>query len=198
LASARAQRRLAAILAADVAGYSRLIGADEEGTLAPLKALRSALLDPSIRRHQGRIFKTTGDGVMAEFASVIDAVLCAVDVQRAMVASNAGIPAEQRIAFWIGINLGDVIVDADDIYGDGVNVAARLEGLAKVGGVCASDKVRTEIAGKLDMAFEFGGEQQLKNIAQPVRVYHWRPDPAAAGRPAANGRRPLRPDASRR
>jgi len=137
-----ATRRFAAILAADVAGYSRLMGADEEGTLERLKALRRELFDPKIAEHHGRIVKTTGDGMLVEFASVVDAVRCAVDVQREMAARNAGVPAERRIDFRIGVNLGDIIVDENDIFGDGVNVAARLEALAEPGGICVSRVVR--------------------------------------------------------
>jgi adenylate cyclase len=169
-----ATRRLAAILAADVAGYSRLMGADEEGTLELLKALRRELLDPKIAEHRGRIVKTTGDGLLVEFASVVDAVRCAVEVQRAMADRNAGAPAEKRIEFRFGIHQGDIIVEDGDIFGDGVNLAARLEGLAEPGGICVSGRVRADAAGKVDVAFDDLGEQSLKNIARPVRVYRVR------------------------
>ena len=166
-----ATRRLAAILAADVAGYSRLMGADEEGTLERLKALRRELVDPKIAEHHGRIVKTTGDGLLVEFASVVDAVRCAVEVQRAMIARNDGVPDHRRIEIRIGINVGDIIVEDGDIYGDGVNIAARLEGLAEPGGVCVSRTVITQTRGKLDFPVEDLGEQALKNIAQPIHVF---------------------------
>jgi len=175
MAEARVQRRLAAILAADVAGYSRLMGADEEGTLAALKGLRRELADPKIKEHRGRIVKTTGDGLLVEFASVVDAVRCAVEVQQEMAERNVGVPEEQRIQFRIGINLGDIIKDGRDIYGDGVNVAARLEALAEPGGICVNRVVRDQVRDKLDFAFEDAGEQRVKNIARPLRVYHVRP-----------------------
>ena len=174
MAGERVQRRLTAILAADIAGYSRLMGADEEGTLAQLKAHRHALLDPKIEEHQGRIVKTTGDGMLAEFASVVDALRCAIEIQRGMLERNADVPQERRIEFRVGINVGDIIIDGGDIYGDGVNVAARLEGLAEPGGICVSGRVQEDARGKLDIAFEDAGEQQLKNIAWPVRVYRVR------------------------
>ena len=164
-------RRLAAILAADVAGYSRLMGVDEEGTHERLKALRRELLDPKIAEHHGRIVKTTGDGVLVEFASVVDAVRCAVAMQQAMPERNAGIAADSRIELRIGINLGDVIVEPDDIYGDGVNIAARLETLAEAGGVFVSNTVYDQVRDRLPFVFEDLGEQQVKNIARPVRVY---------------------------
>jgi len=164
-------RRLAAILAADVAGYSRLIGADEEGTLGRLKALRRELLDPKIAEHKGRLVKTTGDGLLVEFASVVDALRCAVEVQREMTRRNTGVPPDNRIEFRIGINVGDVVVEDGDIFGDGVNVAARLEALADAGGICVAARVQEDAAGKLDLVFEDLGEQQLKNIARPVRAY---------------------------
>jgi adenylate cyclase len=167
----RVERRLAAILASDVVGYSRLMGEDEEGTLAALKTLLHELIDPKVREHCGRLVKTTGDGALVEFASVVDAVRCAVEVQRDMAARNADIPAERRIEFRIGINLGDIIIDEGDIYGDGVNVAARLEALAEPGGVCVSRVVRDQVRDKLDFGFEDLGEQHVKNIARPVRVY---------------------------
>ncbi len=164
-------RRLAAILAADVAGYSRLMGADEEGTLQRLRAHRRELVDPKIREHHGRIVKTTGDGMLVEFSSVVDAVRCAVEIQRAMVDRNAGIAEDKRITFRIGVNLGDVIIDGDDIYGDGVNIAARLEALAEPGGICISRTVRDHIGDRLAYAFDDMGEQSVKNIAQPVHAY---------------------------
>jgi adenylate cyclase len=166
-----ATRRLTAILAADVAGYSRLMGADEEGTLERLKALRRELVDPKIAEHHGRIVKTTGDGLLVEFASVVDAVRCAVEVQQAMTERNTGVGAETRIEFRIGINLGDVIVEGDDLYGDGVNIAARIEALADAGGVFVSNTVHDQVRDRLPFAFEDLGEQQVKNIARPVRVY---------------------------
>jgi adenylate cyclase len=171
MAEERTQRRLAAVFAADVAGYSRLMGADEEGTLARLKVLRRDLLDPKIEEHRGRIVKTTGDGLLAEFASVVDALRCAVEVQRGMAERNAGVPPEQRIDFRLGLNVGDIVIEAGDIYGDGVNVAARLEALAEPGGICVSGRVQEDARGKLDIAFEDLGDQQLKNIAWPVRVH---------------------------
>jgi TolB-like protein/class 3 adenylate cyclase len=168
-------RRLAAILAADVAGYSRLIGADEGGTLERLRALRRELLDPKIAEHKGRLVKTTGDGFLVEFGSVVDALRCAVEVQREMTGRNAGVPTDNRIELRIGVNVGDVVVEDGDIFGDGVNVAARLEGLAEPGGICVSVRVQEDAAGRLDLAFEDIGEQRLKNIARPVRVYRVRP-----------------------
>jgi TolB-like protein/class 3 adenylate cyclase/tetratricopeptide (TPR) repeat protein len=164
-------RRLAAILAADVAGYSRLMEADEEGTLAALRAIRRELGDPTIAEHRGRIVKTTGDGLLAEFASVVDAVRCAVEVQRAMAERNATVPPATRIEFRSGIHQGDIMVEDGDIFGDGVNLAARLEGLADPGGICVSDRVRADVAGKVDVDFEDLGEQQVKNISRPVRVF---------------------------
>jgi len=167
----RAERRLAAILAADVVGYSRLMGLDEEGTLAALKCHRREIVDPKIGEHRGRIVKTTGDGLLVEFASVVDAVRCAVEVQREMSTRNIGVLAEQRIEFRIGINLGDIIIDEGDIFGDGVNVAARLEALAEPGGICVSRVVRDQVRDKLDFSFGDMGEQQVKNIARPVRAH---------------------------
>ena len=169
-----ATRRLAAILAADVAGYSRLIGADEEGTLNRLKAIRAELIDPKIAEHRGRIVKTTGDGLLVEFASVVDALRCATEWQAGMAERNAGLRADDRIEFRIGVHQGDVVVEDGDIFGDGVNVAARLEGLADPGGICVSARVQEDAAGRLDLTFEDMGEQALKNIARPVRVYRVR------------------------
>jgi adenylate cyclase len=165
------ERRLAAILAAEMAGYSRLMGADEEGTLERLKAHRRALVDPKITEHRGRIVKTTGDGMLVEFPSVVDAVRCAAELQRAMIDRNVELPEDKRITFRIGVNLGDIIVDSDDIYGDGVNIAARLEALAEPGGMCVSRVVRDQIRDKLPYPFEDMGEQSVKNIARPVRAY---------------------------
>src|SRR5499427_7034311 len=192
------QRRLAAILAADVAGYSRLMGADEEGTLGRLKAHRRELIDPKVKEHRGRIVKLTGDGALVEFPSVVDAVRCAVEIQRAMIDRNAETPEDKRIAYRIGVNLGDVIIDGDDIYGDGVNIAARLEALAQPGGVCLSRTVRDHVGDRLPYIFEDIGEQSVKNIAQPVHA--WAINAAAvaslpevalpAQSPAASRRRP--------
>ncbi len=164
-------RRLAAILAADVAGYSRLMGADEEGTLSRLKELRRELADPKIKEHRGRIVKTTGDGLLIEFASVVDAVRCAVEVQREMAERNTAVPHDRRIEFRMGINLGDIIRDGRDIFGDGVNVAARLEALAEPGGICVSRVVRDQVRDKLAFSFEDMGEKRVKNIVRPVRVH---------------------------
>jgi adenylate cyclase len=167
----RVERRLAAVVAVDIAGYSRLMGVDEEGTHAAFKALRRGLTDPKIEEHRGRIVKSTGDGLLAEFASVVDAVRCAVELQREMAARNAGVPQARRIEFRCGVNLGDIIVEEHDIYGDGVNIAARLEGLAEPGGICVSRMVHDQVRDKLDVAFQDLGEQQLKNIERPVHVY---------------------------
>jgi adenylate cyclase len=166
LAETRAERRLAAILAADVAGYSRLMGRDEEGTLSQLKAHRRELIDTKIAEHRGRIVKTTGDGILVEFPSAVDAVRCAVDVQRHMAERNSPVPQDRRIEFRIGINVGDVIVENGDIFGDGVNIAARLEGIAEPGGICLSRSAYEQVKGKIDDSFIDGGEQQLKNIAR--------------------------------
>jgi adenylate cyclase len=181
----RVERRLAAILAVDVAGYSRLMGEDEEGTLAGLKAIRRELGDPKIAEHRGRIVKTTGDGLLVEFASVIDAVRCAVDVQRGMAARNEAVPAGRRIEFRMGINVGDIIIEDGDIFGDGVNIAARLEALAEPGNICISARVQEDSAGRLDLAFRDLGEQQLKNIARPVRAYAIETGPVRLVAPAA-------------
>src|SRR6516165_4380366 len=187
-------RRLAAILAADVAGYSRLMGADEEGTLERLKALRRELLDPKIAEHKGRIVKTTGDGLLVEFASVVDAVRCAVAVQRAMPERNTGVTADERIELRIGINLGDVIVEGDDLYGDGVNIAARIEALADPGGVFVSNTVHDQVRDRLPYVFEDLGEQQVKNIARPVRVYRVGDVRGAESAPAPAPPAPALPD----
>jgi adenylate cyclase len=168
---ARVERRLAAIMAADIAGYSQLMGVDEEGTLRQLKAHRKELVDPKITEHRGRIVKTTGDGMLVEFVSVVDAVRCAVDIQRSMVERNAAVPTETRIQFRIGINVGDIISDNNDIYGDGVNVAARLEALADPGGIDVSRNVHDQVRDKLSFSFEDMGEQTVKNIARPIGVH---------------------------
>ncbi len=178
-------RRLTAILAADVAGYSRLMGADEEGTHERLKAHLLELVDPKIQEHRGRTVKNTGDGLLAEFASVVDAVRCAAEVQRGMIDREPTVPDERRIRFRIGINLGDVIVEEHDIFGDGVNVAARLEALAEPGGICVSATVRDHIGDRLPFAFEDMGEQSVKNIARPVRAYSLRPE-GTAGLPTGS------------
>jgi adenylate cyclase len=183
-------RRLAAILAADVVGYSRLMGADEEGTHERLKALRRQLIDQKIKEHQGRIVKTIGDGLLVEFASVVNAVRCAAEVQQGMIDREPGLPDERRIKIRIGINLGDVIADDDDIFGDGVNVAARLEALAEPGEICVSGVVRDQVRDKLPYPLEDWGERSVKNIARPVRVYALRPE-AFAGLPPL--RLPLTP-----
>ena len=178
-------RRLTAILAADVAGYSRLMGADEEGTHERLKAHLSELVSPKITEHSGRVVKNTGDGFLAEFPSVVAATRCAAEVQRGMAERNAAIPPEARIEFRIGVNLGDVIAEEHDIFGHGVNVAARLEALAEPGGICVSRVVRDQVRDKLSFAFEDLGDQQVKNITRPVRVYRVRDaDTAARSLPA--------------
>jgi class 3 adenylate cyclase/TolB-like protein/cytochrome c-type biogenesis protein CcmH/NrfG len=179
-------RRLTAILAADVAGYSRLMGTDEEGTLARLKELQHALIEPRIADHRGRVVKTTGDGILVEFASVIEAVRCAVEIQRGMAERNAAAPPGSRIEFRIGINVGDIIIEGGDIFGDGVNVAARLEGLAEPGGICVSGRVLEDVDGKIDAAFVDMGEHKLKNLARPVHVFYLR---LASSKPKAHTRR---------
>ena len=197
----RVDRRLAAILAGDIAGYSRLMGVDEEGTLRQLKAHRKELVDPKITEHRGRIVKTTGDGMLVEFVSVVDAVRCAVDIQRGMAERNANVPADKRIEFRIGINVGDIIIDGDDIFGDGVNVAARLEALADPGGIMVSSVVHDQVRDKLSFGFEDMGEQTVKNIARPIgvhrvsarrtalasqgRIHRWlKTEPSTANRPS--------------
>jgi adenylate cyclase len=182
-------RRLTAILAADVAGYSRLMGADEEGTHERLRAHLRELIEPKIGEHRGRVVKNTGDGFLAEFASVVDAVRCAVEMQRGMAERGAGIPPEQRIEFRIGVNLGDVIAEGDDIFGDGVNIAARLEALADPGGICVSRVVRDQVRDRVDYTFEDTGDHQVKNIARPVRVYTLTPE--ARGRSSTPVARPV-------
>jgi adenylate cyclase len=174
------ERRLAAIFAADVVGYSRLMGADETGTLERLKSLRRELVQPRITERKGRIVKLMGDGLLAEFPSVVEAVLCAVDIQHSMIDREADLPEERRIRLRIGVNLGDIIVEGSDIYGDGVNIAARLEGLAKPGGICVSGKVYEELRDRTDLPFEDLGEREVKNIGRPVRVWQWAADGSAA------------------
>jgi TolB-like protein/class 3 adenylate cyclase len=183
LARERVERRLAAILAADVAGYSRLMGADEEGTHERLKARQQQLIDPKIKEHRGRIVKNLGDGMLVEFPSVVDAVRCGAEIQRAITDRNADTPEDERISFRVGINLGDVIVEPEDIFGDGVNIAARLEALAEPGGICISRVVHDQIRDKLPYLFEDMGEQSLKNIDRPVHVYRIRFASAATGLP---------------
>ena len=165
------ERRLAAVLAADVVKYSRLMGSDEEGTLARLKDVRKSRVDPNIDRHRGRIVKTTGDGLLVEFASAVDATRCAIDIQTGMIEGNADVPQDRRLIFRIGIHVGDIIFDDNDIFGDGVNIAARLEGIADIGGLCISDDAYRHIRGKVDAKFDDIGEQVLKNIAEPMRAW---------------------------
>jgi adenylate cyclase len=184
LASERIERRLTAILAADVAGYSRLVEADEEGTLSQWKALWGTVIEPKIKEHRGRIARVIGDGILAEFASVIDAVRCAVEVQRSVAERNANAPQDKRIEFRVGINFGELIIEHGDFWGDGVNIAARLEALAHPGGICVSGRVQEDTQGKLEIAFEFMGEQNLKNIVRPVRVYRVRFDGVTESTPA--------------
>jgi adenylate cyclase len=195
LSSAHVERRLAAILAADVAGYSRLMGADEEGTLARLKALRKTLTDPKIVEHRGRIVKTTGDGLLIEFASAVDAARCAFEIQRDVARQNTAVPQQVRIEFRIGIHVGDIIIDDNDIFGDGVNIAARLEGIAEHGGLCISDDAHRQIRGKVDIPFEDMGLQTLKNIAEPMRVWKMKisAEAASASQSASFEPRPSRP-----
>jgi adenylate cyclase len=171
MAEARVERRLAAILAADVAGYSRLMGKDEEATLAALKAHRKEVIDPKIAEHRGRIVKTTGDGALVEFASAVDATRCAVDIQRTMAGRNAAIPEDRRVEFRIGINVGDIIIDEGDIYGDGVNIAARVESLATPGAICLSEDTYKQIKGKLEIDVSDMGEQAQKHRAVVARLW---------------------------
>jgi adenylate cyclase len=180
MAGERVQRRLAAILAADVAGYSRLMGSDDEGTLAGLKACREVIALKA-KEHRGRVVNTPGDSALVEFASAVDAALCAIEIQKEISARNAVIPEDRRIDFRIGINVGDVLIDSGDVFGDGVNIAARLESLAEPGGICVSARVQEDTQGKLDVIFEDIGEQRLKNIARPIRVYRVRPTATNAG-----------------
>ncbi|TMJ60257.1 MAG: adenylate/guanylate cyclase domain-containing protein [Alphaproteobacteria bacterium] len=182
MATHQTKRKLAAVLAADIAGYSRLMGADEESTLARLKLLRRELIDPKSKQHHGRIVKTTGDGILIEFLSVVDAVRCAIELQEGMLERNADLPQEERIEFRVGVNLGDVMIEGRDLYGDGVNIAARLEALAQPGGICISRTVLNHARDKLPFDVEDAGEQLLKNIARPVHVYRIIINPA---RPAA-------------
>ena len=179
MAGARVERRLAAILAGDVAGYSRMMGADEEDTLLRLNTHRREFLEPKIAEHRGRIVKRTGDGVLIEFASAVDAARCAVEIQRGMVERNASMPEDKRIELRIGIHIGDVMIEDDDIFGDGVNIAARLEAIAQPGGVCISEDAYRQVRGKLDAKFQDVGEQSLKNITQPIRVYRLQPSGTA-------------------
>ena len=184
MADERVERRLTAILVADVAGYSRLVEADEEGTLAQWKAHWSAVIEPKIKEHRGRIARVTGDGIVAEFASVIDALRCGVEIQRGMAERNANVPRDRRIEFRIGINFGELVVERGDLWGDGVNIAAGLEALAEAGGICVSGRVQEDTQGKLDIGFEDTGEQRLKNIARPVRVHRVRFDGITKSVPA--------------
>ena len=195
----RVERRLAAVLAADIAGYSLLMGRDEEGTLSQLKAFRKTLVDPKIAMHRGRIVKTTGDGMLVEFASAVDAARCAVEVQRGVAVQNVGVPLDIRIQFRVGIHVGDIIFDDNDIFGDGVNIAARLEGIAEPGGICISDDAQRQIRGKLDSPFEDMGPQNLKNIAEPMRTWRLNSDANASaylspGRSAEAAKPPALPD----
>ena len=183
MAEARVERRLAAIFAGDIAGYSRLMGADEEGTLSRLNTHRREFLEPKIADHRGRIVKRTGDGILIEFASAVDAARCAVEIQQGMIERNASVPQDKRIEFRIGIHVGDVIIEDGDIFGDGVNIAARLEGIAQPGGICISDDAYRQVRGKLDANFQDAGEQALKNIARPVRVYQLQPSGGASEAP---------------
>jgi class 3 adenylate cyclase len=176
MVEARAKRRLAAILAADVVGYSRLMEQDEVGTLTALKARRREILNPLVNEHRGRIIKVMGDGVLVEFASAVDAVSCAVEIQKRFAEDNRSLPDHRRIVLRIGVNLGDIIVENNDLYGEGVNIAARLEALAESGGICISAKVYEEVRGKYAARFEDIGEQAVKNIARPIRAYRLGPD----------------------
>jgi adenylate cyclase len=188
MAEERINRKLAAILAADVVGYSRLMASDEEGTLAALKWHRQTVFEPAVAAHHGRVVKLIGDGTIVEFASVVDAVNCALSVQRSGDSSQAENLQQPRIVLRIGINLGDVIIEGDDIYGDGVNIAARLEPVAEPGGICISSIVSESIGNRIDLRFEDGGQIDVKNIDRPIRIWRWHPDTAHA--PVANGRRP--------
>ena len=184
MAEKRVHRRLAAILAADVVGYTRLMRADENGTLAQLKTLRKEVFDPKVAEYGGRIVKTTGDGVLVEFPSAVDAVQHAVDIQGAMAQRNATVPEDRRMELRIGINVGDIVVEGDDIFGDGVNVAARLEGLAEPGAICVSGTVFDQVKDKLEFGFDDLGPQQVKNIDEPVRAYRATPGGAAGIAPS--------------
>jgi class 3 adenylate cyclase len=189
------ERRLSAILAADVVGYSRLIGADDEDTLARLKAHHDALVAPKIKEYHGRIVRTTGDGLLVLFGSVVDALRCAIAVQLGMAERNAPVPPEERIEFRIGVNFGDIIIDGRSIHGDGVNVAARLEALAEPGGICISGRVHEDVQSKSDVGFEDAGEQWLKNISHPVRVYRVRMRGIPATAPPVHPPSPVVPQA---
>ncbi len=190
MAGQHAKRRLAAILAADVVGYSRLMSVDEAGTLAALKAYREDLIDPKIAEYGGRVVKLMGDGALAEFPSAVHAVQCATEVQQNLAERYANTPGQPQILFRIGINLGDIIIDGDDIYGDGVNVAARLEGLAAPGGICIASSIYEQLEGKLDIVFEDGGKHQVKNIPRSVHVWRWRPSGAVAAQAAQHSAAP--------
>ena len=187
-------RKLAAILAADVVGYSRLAGADEDRILARLRALRSDLIDPTIALHRGRVVKRTGDGIIIEFRSVVDAVRCAIEVQTGLIERNAGVPPERRIEYRVGIHLGDVVEESDgDLMGDGVNIAARLEGIAKPGAICLSEDAYRQVKGRLDLKVNDLGPTQLKNIAEPIRVYSLQVGQPAQAKPATRrGESPAR------
>ena len=190
----RVERRLAAILAADVAGYSRLMGADEEGTLARLNAHRREFLEPTVAKHRGRVVKRTGDGILVEFVSAVDATRCAIELQHGMAQRNIGVADEQRIEIRIGVHVGDIIIEEGDIFGDGVNIAARLESVAQPGGICISEDAYRQVRDKLDANFLDSGERQLKNIARPVRIYEFYPDTSPAGKtPASELARPDKP-----
>jgi adenylate cyclase len=186
----RVQRQLSAILAADVAGYSRLMGVDEEGTLARLKELRRTLIDPKITEHRGRIVKTMGDGLLVQFASAVDAMRCAGEAQREIAKQHGETAEDRRIEFRMGINVGDIVIEGDDIYGEGVNVAARLEGLSEPGGLCVTTAVYDQVRDKLDISFEDTGEHQLKNNARPVRAYRALMSPAQKSSAAAQPSKP--------
>src|SRR3546814_9016369 len=180
MANEHIQRRLAAILAADVVGYSRLMERDETSTLTGLKARWKEVLEPLVERHRGRVFKRMGDGVLVEFSSAVSAVECAAELQRAMIAANGDLPVDQRIVLRVGVNLGDVMVDGSDLYGDGVNVAARIEGLAEPGGVAISDGVNEHLRGRVGIDFVDSGNRKVKNIERPVHIWTWTPDAGAA------------------
>src|SRR6202040_2138154 len=187
-------RKLAAILCSDVVGYSRLARADEDRILARLRALRSDLIDPTIAVHHGRVVKRTGDGSLIEFRSVVDAVRCAIEVQNGLIERNAGLPPERRIEFRVGIHLGDVVEESDgDLMGDGVNIAARLEGIAAPGSICLSEDAYRQIKGRLDLSVTDLGPTQLKNIAEPIRVYSLQVGIPAQGRPAIGAKPPEKP-----
>jgi adenylate cyclase len=187
VANVKVERRLSAIFAGDIAGYSRLMGADEEGTLARLNAHRREFLEPNVAEHRGRIVKRTGDGVLIEFVSAVDAVRCAIQQQRGMAERNMGVAPEKRIELRVGIHVGDVIIEDGDIFGEGVNIAARLENIAQPGGICISDDAYRQVRGKLEVNFQDSGEQELKNIARPVRVYQLRPGASTGDKLSAGG-----------